>query len=46
MSKVKEAQEILRAFDFDRRRTNETSARTLLALAGMNERTSCLTHDA
>ena len=40
MSKVKEAQEILRAFDFDRRRTHEASARTLLALAGMNERTS------
>ena len=40
MSKVKEAQEILRAFDFDRRRTNEASTRTLLALAGMNEQTS------
>ena len=38
MSKVDEAQEILRAFDFDRRRTNETAARTLLALAGMDER--------
>ena len=37
MSTVQEAQEILRAFEFDRKRTNETSARTLLALAGLDE---------
>lgn len=37
MSTVQESQEILRAFEFDRKRTNETSARTLLALAGLDE---------
>ena len=40
MSKVDEAREILRAFDFDRKRTNETAARTLLALAEVDEQTS------
>ena len=37
MSTVQESQDILRAFEFDRKRTNETSARTLLALAGLDE---------
>ena len=37
MSTVQESQEILRAFEFDRKRTNETSARTLLALAVLDE---------
>ena len=37
MSTVQEAQDILRAFGFDSRRTNEASARTLLALAGLDE---------
>ena len=37
MSTVQEAQDILRAFEFDSRRTNEASARTLLALAGLDE---------
>ncbi|TFH52434.1 restriction endonuclease [Actinomyces viscosus] len=37
MSTVQEARDILRAFEFDRKRTNETSARTLLALAGLDE---------
>ena len=37
MSTVQEAQNILRAFEFDRKRTNEASARTLLALAGLDE---------
>lgn len=37
MSTVQEAQDILRAFEFDRKRTNEASARTLLALAGLDE---------
>ena len=37
MSTVQESQDILRAFEFDRKRTNETSARTLLALAGLGE---------
>lgn len=37
MSTVQEAQDILRAFEFDSRRTNENSARTLLALAGLDE---------
>lgn len=37
MSTVRESQDILRAFEFDRKRTNETSARTLLALAGLDE---------
>ena len=37
MSTVQESQEILRAFEFDRKRTNETPARTLLALAGLDE---------
>jgi type II site-specific deoxyribonuclease len=37
VSTVQESQEILRAFEFDRKRTNETSARTLLALAGLDE---------
>ena len=37
MSTVQESQDILRAFKFDRKRTNETSARTLLALAGLDE---------
>ena len=40
MSKVDEAREILRAFDFDKKRTNETAARTLLALAEVDEQTS------
>lgn len=37
MSTVQEARDILRAFEFDSRRTNEASARTLLALAGLDE---------
>ena len=37
MSTVQESQDILRAFEFDRKRTNETSARTLLVLAGLDE---------
>jgi type II site-specific deoxyribonuclease len=37
VSTVQESQDILRAFEFDRKRTNETSARTLLALAGLDE---------
>lgn len=37
MSTVQEAQDILRAFEFYSRRTNEASARTLLALAGLDE---------
>ena len=37
MSTVQESQDILRAFEFDRKRTNEPSARTLLALAGLDE---------
>jgi len=37
VSTVQEAQDILRAFEFDSRRTNEASARTLLALAGLDE---------
>ena len=37
MSTIEEAQEILRAFEFDAKRCNETSARTLLALAGLTE---------
>ncbi|WP_136313385.1 BsuBI/PstI family type II restriction endonuclease [Actinomyces procaprae] len=37
MSTVQEAQAILRAFDFDRQRTNEQAGRTLLALAGLDE---------
>ena len=37
MSTVQESQDILRAFEFARKRTNETSARTLLALAGLDE---------
>ena len=37
MSTVQESQDILRAFEFDRKRTNETSARTLLALAELDE---------
>lgn len=39
MSRLDEAREILRAFGFDARRTNETAARTLLALAGIDEHT-------
>lgn len=38
-----EAQEILRAFGFDKKRTNETSGRTLLALTGMDAGTSWVT---
>jgi type II site-specific deoxyribonuclease len=37
VSTVQESQDILRAFEFDRKRTNETSARTLLALAELDE---------
>ena len=39
MSRLDEAREILRAFGFDAKRTNEAAARTLLALAGIDDRT-------
>ena len=37
MSIVEEAQEILRLFEFDKKRTNAISARTLLSLLGLRE---------
>lgn len=40
MNKTEEAREILRAFNFDEKRTNESSARTLLALAKVDENSS------
>ncbi|WP_206610435.1 hypothetical protein [Actinomyces wuliandei] len=40
MSTIEEAREVLRAFGFDKKRTNEASARTLLALAGLVEGSS------
>lgn len=40
MSTVAEAQEVLRALGFDQKRTNALSGRTLLALAGLDERSS------
>ena len=40
MSRLDEAREILKAFGFDKARTNERSGRTLLALAQVSERES------
>lgn len=40
MSRLKEAREILKAFGFDAGRSNDRSARTLLALAQLNEQSS------
>lgn len=40
MSRLEEAKEILKAFGFDKARTNDRSARTLMALARLDENSS------